>query len=89
MPVSARRLLSNVIDDLKVERDELVLQIHLGKQGAKTELQTLAKKLDDLERRCEPMKNATIETSENVWEAMQLVAGEIKDGFHRIRKSLP
>ncbi len=34
MPVSARRLLSNMMDDLKEERDELSLQIHLGKQKA-------------------------------------------------------
>jgi hypothetical protein len=88
MPVSARRLISNMIDDLKQERDSLSLQIHLGKLEAKSELQALGKKLDDLDRRCEPLKNAAKETSENVWDAMKLVADEIKDGFHRIRKSL-
>ncbi len=88
MPVSARRMISNIIDDLKEERDELKLQIHLGKQEAKSELQALGKKLEELERRYEPLKDAAKETGENVWDAMQLVADEIKDGFHRIRKSL-
>ncbi len=37
MPVSARRLIHNMINDLKEERDELALQIHLGKQEAKSE----------------------------------------------------
>jgi seryl-tRNA synthetase len=89
MPVSARRLLSNMIDDLRTERDELSLQIHLGKQDAKSELKALSKKLDDLNRRYEPVKDAAKESGEDVWDAMKLGANEIKDGFHRIRQSLP
>ncbi len=88
MPVSASRLVSNLIADLKEERDELTLQIHLGKQEAKDELQALGQRLDELQRRYSPLKNATLETSEDLWEALQLLAGEIKDGFARIRKSI-
>ncbi|GAA4444793.1 MULTISPECIES: hypothetical protein [Novipirellula] len=88
MPVSARRLIRNMINDLKEERDELALQIHLGKQEAKSEWQALGKKLDDLNRRYEPLKDAVEETGEDVWDAMKLVGGEIKDGFSRIRKSI-
>ncbi len=88
MPVSARRLISNMIDDLKEERDELSLQIHLGKQEAKSELQAFSKKLDELNQRFEPLKHAAKESGENVWDAMHLVLDEIKDGFGRIRKSL-
>jgi seryl-tRNA synthetase len=88
MPVSARRLLSNMIDDLKTERDELSLQIHLGMQDAKSEWNALSKKLDELNRRYEPVKDAAKESGEDVWDAMKLVADEIKDGFHRIRQSL-
>ena len=88
MPVSARRLLSNMLDDLRAERDELSLQIHLGKQEAKSEWQVLSRKLDDLNHRYEPTKDAARESGEGVWNAMRLVADEIKDGFHRIRESL-
>ncbi len=88
MPVSARRLISNMIDDLKQERDELNLQIHLGKQEAKTEWQAMGKKLDDLNQRFEPLKGAVGETSEDVWDALRLVGDEIKDGYKRIRKSI-
>ena len=88
MPASARRLISNLIDDLKEERDELTLQMHLGKQEAKSELKRLGKKLDELNTRYEPLKHAVEETGEDVWDALQLVGDEIKDGFHRIRKSL-
>lgn len=88
MPVSARRLLTNMIDDLRAERDELSLQIHLGKQEAKSEWKALTKTLDDLNDRYEPAKDAARESGEDVWDAMKLVADEIKDGFHRIRESI-
>jgi cell fate (sporulation/competence/biofilm development) regulator YmcA (YheA/YmcA/DUF963 family) len=88
MTVSARRLISNMIADLKEERDELALQMHLGKQEAKSEWQRLVKKLEELEHRSQPLKSAVVETSEDVWDALKLVGDEIKDGFHRIRKSL-
>ncbi|QDT02107.1 hypothetical protein K227x_04780 [Rubripirellula lacrimiformis] len=88
MPVSARRLISNMLDDLKEERDELALQIHLGKQDAKSELNRLGQKLDELDQRYQPLKNAVEETGGDVWDALQLVGDEVKDGFHRIRKSI-
>lgn len=36
----------------------------------------------------EPVKQAVDETAGDVWESLKLVAGELKDGFHRIRNSL-
>ena len=88
MTVSARRLIANMIDDLKEERDELALQIHLGKQETKTQWERLGKKLEELNRRFEPLKDAVEETGEDVWDAMQLVGVEIKEGYQRIRKSM-
>jgi hypothetical protein len=87
MPASARRLIFKMIDDLKEERDELALQVHLGKQEAKSELKLLCKKLDELNQRSEPLKHAVEETGEDVWEALQLLGDEIKEGYQRIRKS--
>jgi seryl-tRNA synthetase len=88
MPVSARRLISNMIDDLEEERDELALQIHLGKQETKKQWERLGKKLEELNQRKEPLKESVGETSEDVWDAMRLVADEIKEGYQRIRKTL-
>ncbi|WP_047814387.1 hypothetical protein [Rhodopirellula islandica] len=88
MPASARRLISNMIGDLKEERDELALQIHLGKEDAKSELERLDQKLEELNQQYQPLKNAVDETGDDVWAALQLVGEEIKNGFHRIRKSI-
>ncbi|EKK04301.1 hypothetical protein RBSH_00333 [Rhodopirellula baltica SH28] len=88
MPASARRLVSNMLDDLKEERDSLALQIHLGKQEAKSELDRLDKKLEQLNEEYQPLKNAVDESSEDIVAALQLVGDEIMNGFHRIRRSL-
>ncbi|EMI25385.1 hypothetical protein [Rhodopirellula europaea] len=88
MPASARRLVSNMLDDLKEERDSLALQIHLGKQEAKSELERLDKKLEQLNEDYQPLKNAVDESSEDIVAALQLVGDEIMNGFHRIRRSL-
>lgn len=88
MPASARRLVSNMLDDLTEERDSLALQIHLGKQEAKSELDRLDKKLEQLNEEYQPLKNAVDESSEDIVAALQLVGDEIMNGFHRIRQSL-
>ena len=88
MPASARRLVSNMLDDLKEERDSLALQIHLGKQEAKSELKRLDKKLEQLNEDYQPLKSAVDETSEDIVAALQLVGDDIMNGFHRIRRSL-
>jgi uncharacterized coiled-coil DUF342 family protein len=78
----------NLIRQLKQERDELKLKIHLGKEDLQDEWDELQTKLAALNQRFEPLKDAVDETSENVWESLKLVGGEIRDGFKRIRKSL-
>jgi len=76
-----------MLDDLKEERDSLALQIHLGKQEAKSELDRLDKKLEQLNEEYQPLKNAVDESSEDIVAALQLVGDEIMNGFHRIRRS--
>lgn len=83
-----RKVLANLITKLKQERDELALQMHLGKEELKDEWDTVQHKLEQLTHRFEPMNKAVAETSEEVWESLKLVGEEIKQGFDRIRKSL-
>jgi len=83
-----RRLVDNLISDLKQERDELRLQIHLGSEELKDELDILDDKLAKLNHRFEPLKSAMEVTAEDVWDSLKLVGSEIKDGFNRIRKEL-
>ena len=77
-----------MVSSLKQQRDELKLQIHLGSTEAKEEWTKLEEKFQRFTSDYEPVKHAVDETAEDVWESLKLVAGEIKTGFNRIRKSL-
>ena len=86
--MTERDHLAELISSLKQQRDELALQIHLGKEEAKDEWEKVTAKLDELTKDYEPLKDAVEDTAGNVFEALKLVAGEIEEGFHRIRKTL-
>lgn len=88
MTVSTRRLVKNMISDLKQERDELAVQVHLGKKEVQQEWESLEQKFVDLNQSYDPIKDAIGETGEDVWEALKSVGEELKEGFHRIRKAL-
>ncbi len=83
-----RHRLEELINRLKQQRDELSLQIHLGKAEAKEEWNRITARLDELLREYEPLKGALNETKDNVVKAMKSVSDELWAGFQRIRKSL-
>lgn len=82
------RLIENLIRDIRQERDEIALQIHLGKQELKEEWDVLDDKLNELNHRFDPLKEAVGETSEEVWDSLKLLASELKEGFQRIGHAL-
>ena len=86
--MSDRDQIAELISSLKQQRDELAVQIHLGQQEAKDEWEKITTKLDELTKEYEPLKDAVDETAGNVFEALKLVAGEVQEGFQRIRKTL-
>ena len=77
-----------MIHDLKQERDELRVRMHLGKEDLKDEWDVLHDKLNQLSDRYQPLREAADETAEDVWDSLKLFGSEISDGFKRIRKSL-
>ncbi|MCA9263854.1 MAG: hypothetical protein KDA60_08380 [Planctomycetales bacterium] len=83
-----KSVVEELIRDLKQQRDELRLQLHLGAQEAKEEWDSLDEKLNQMSQRFDPLKEAVEEAADDVWESLKLVGGEIKEGFQRIRKSL-
>lgn len=82
------KMFEELLRSLMKQRDELSLQIHLGKADLKDEWDEMQKRLDRLNDDFKPMQNAMSETADDVWESMKLVGDELMRGFHRIRKSL-
>lgn len=84
----SRSFLAETISSLKQQRDELAVQMHLGKAEAKDEWNRVQQKLEKLSTDFEPVRDAVGESAENVFESLKLVADEVKNGFARIWKTL-
>ena len=82
------QVVATLIRELKQDRDELKVKVHLGKMELQDDWDELNDKLEALIGRFEPLKDAIEETSEDVWDSLKLVGSEISSGFRRIRKSL-
>jgi biopolymer transport protein ExbB/TolQ len=83
-----RKQLDDLICSLKKQRDELAVQIHLGKAEAKEQWDKVTAQLDQLSKDYQPAREAAEESAENILAALKLVAGEVQEGFDRVRKSL-
>ena len=85
-----KRRLEEEFDDLERLRDELRVQVDLGKKELKTvwkELE-LDHKWQGLEQKMERMAREARDASDDVASAAQLLLGEIREGFSRIRRAL-
>lgn len=80
--------LKDLIESIKQQRDELAVQIHLGKKEAQEEWQRLEKKWQELRARSKPVMDAVEESGEEVGSALELVGEELKKGYRRIKKLL-
>jgi len=80
--------LDQLISEVKQQRDELKLQIHLANMEAKDEYERLSGKYDELSSQYEPVSDAVGETADNLLSALSLAAGELKQGFYRVRKAI-
>jgi hypothetical protein len=78
--------LDSIIDDLKRTRDELRLKLHLGAADARTEWEALEKKWGHLEGRLAVVGKEAEAAGENIGEALELVANEIRAGYERVKK---
>jgi uncharacterized coiled-coil DUF342 family protein len=88
MSCEQKNLIETLISDLKQQRDELRLKVHLGGEDLKDQLNKLDAKLLQLSDRYDPLKHAVEETSQDVWDTLKELGHEIKEGFQRIRKAL-
>lgn len=82
----AKERLKSVLQQLETERDELKLKLGLAKLEARDEWQSLEGKMDALRGRMKVIGGEAKEAGGDVAAAADALAGEIKDGFSKIRK---
>ena len=76
------------LDDLRRVRDELRVQIHLGKAEAKAQWDELEKRFQQLESRAKLVRDESAETLDDIGDAARGLVDEIKRGYRHLRDLL-
>ncbi|MGV7227992.1 MAG: hypothetical protein ACQ9IQ_04955 [Nitrospirales bacterium] len=80
--------LKNLIDDLKQQRDEINVKLHLAKAEVRDEWDKLEPKWEEVKGKMTTVSEAAGQAAESVTAAAGLLADEIKEGYDRIKKAL-
>ena len=78
--------LKGMMQQLETERDELKVKLGLAKLEARDEWKDLEAKMEALRGRMKVVGEGAKEASGDVAAAADVLAGEIKAGFSKIRK---
>jgi hypothetical protein len=76
------------VEDLRRVRDEVQVQLHLGKEEARARWEDLEKHWEHLEGRLKVIRDGSQESLEEIGEAARLLAGEIRKGYKNLRDLL-
>jgi len=76
----------NVVNELKQDRDELKVKLHLAKLETSEEWQKIEHKMMKLESKAKEVGGATAQASGEMGAAVKLLAQEIRDGFKDIAR---
>jgi SMC interacting uncharacterized protein involved in chromosome segregation len=78
--------IEEMFDELKQERDELQVKLHLAKLETSEEWQKLEDKLEKFESKLKEIGGATADASREMGAAAKLLGEEIRDGFKKIAR---
>jgi len=80
--------LDRLAEELRRQRDELKVKIHLAKADARDQWEALEKKWEHLRGRLGVVGEEAEEAGKDVLAALDSVAEELKKGYERIRAVL-
>jgi hypothetical protein len=82
-PVDVGRM----VEELKHERDEIALQIHLARAELRDDWDELEEKWKQMRRKGSEVLEASEDSSDEIWAAVLLLRDELKAGYTRIKES--
>jgi predicted nuclease with TOPRIM domain len=80
--------LRTLAEDLRRERDELRVRMHLAKAEARDEWERLESRWEHVRARLEAVGHEAGKTAEDVAAALRLAAEELRRGYARLRALL-
>jgi ribosomal protein L12E/L44/L45/RPP1/RPP2 len=78
----------NLLEKIKVERDEINLKLHLASMEVKEEIEEAEKQWVHVKAKAAEIANDTKEASEEFIAKAKIVGEELKDTYHRINERL-
>ena len=84
--MTVRDDLNRLLDELKTQRDEIAVKVHLARQDARDEWDKLEKKLAHLRARAEVVGKEAGTAAEDVGVAARQLVDELKKGYERVRR---
>lgn len=80
--------LEKLLGELKQQRDELAVKMHLAKADARDAWAEMEKKWEQLRSKMALVGHEAKDVSHDVTAAVERVGAELKKGYERIRKAL-
>jgi hypothetical protein len=69
-------------------RDDLKVRLHLAEMDARDQWEKLEPKWWELQRKAAAVEKASADTAQEITAAADLLIGELRKGYERIRKAL-
>ena len=77
-----------LLENLRQQRDELKVQIHLANMEVHDEWQDLERKWEHFKGKVKQLKDVADDSAEDVGETLLDLAHEVREGYRRIRDIL-
>lgn len=77
-----------LVENLKTERDEIKLKLHLASMDVKEEFENVEQKWDEVTKKAAEIADDSKETSEEFIGKVKIVGEELKETYQRISKRL-
>ena len=84
----AKEQITKTVEQLKQQRDELRVKLHLAKAEAKDEWARLEQQWEEIRPKLEAAREEAGKTVESVGSALSLAVEELKKSYDRLREQL-
>ena len=84
--MAARDDVRRLAEELKTQRDELALRVHLARRDVQDEFAQLEKTWNHFRGRAEVIGHEVGDAADDVGAALRLVASELRRGYERVRR---
>jgi hypothetical protein len=88
MPVDYKHEVEKILEYIKQERDEIYLQLSLGRKELEDEVGDIDEKLAGLRQRGDKVLEAAEESSEDLAAALKMLSEELRSTFAKVKQAL-